>query len=259
MQQMIWRWKAWRSAKLFGMYCFSQFFTVLSQFRKWRKTYFWRNFYKIYWNGANNIPLKSYGKCETFSCWWFSLILSRFQVRRDHSFCLYRETDSSKMHRVKNLNFSARVPKLHSVFHVIFLLVGLHPLLVTLHPFTGIEQVIYRWKAAVNMQLSRINRFFILATILKVFHLKFIHYGSRTSCCFHVELLSRIFICNFSPIRRCCTNDIPFVQTSLTMYFLTFSDRGLELTKTKNLDLAFLFIFLILNTHHVVHELFPFL
>ena len=59
-------------------------------------------------------------------------------------FCLYRETYSSKMHRVKNLNFSARVPKLHSVFHVIFLLVGLHPLLVALHPLTGIEQVIYQ-------------------------------------------------------------------------------------------------------------------
>ena len=80
MQQMIWRWKAWTNAKLFGMYCFSQFFTVLSQFRKWRKTYFRRNFYKLYRNGANNIPLKSYGKCETFSCWWFSLIPSRFQV-----------------------------------------------------------------------------------------------------------------------------------------------------------------------------------
>ena len=77
---MIWRWKAWTNAKLFGMYFFSQFFTILSQFRKWRKMYFHRNFYKLYRNGANNIPLKSYGKCKTFSCWWFSLIPSRFQV-----------------------------------------------------------------------------------------------------------------------------------------------------------------------------------
>ena len=66
--------------EFFGIYCFSQFFTVLSQFRKWRKMYFRRNLYKLYQNGANNIPLKSYGKCETFSCWWFSLIPSRFQV-----------------------------------------------------------------------------------------------------------------------------------------------------------------------------------
>ena len=80
MQQMIWRWKASTSAKLFGMYCFTQFFTVLSQFQKWRKMYFRRNFYKLYRNEANDIPLKSYGKCETFSCWWFSLIPSRFQV-----------------------------------------------------------------------------------------------------------------------------------------------------------------------------------
>ena len=80
MQQMIWRWKAWTNAKLFGMYCFSQFFTVWSQFRKWQKTYFRCNFYKLYRNAANNIPLKSYGKCETFSCWYFSMISSRFQV-----------------------------------------------------------------------------------------------------------------------------------------------------------------------------------
>ena len=78
-----------------------------------------------------------------------------------------------------------------------FLLVDLHPLLVALHPLTGIEQVIYRWKAAVNTQLSRVDHFFILATILKVFHLKFIQRSSWTSCCFHVELLWRIFVCNF--------------------------------------------------------------
>ena len=77
---MIWRWKGWTNAKRFVIYCFSQFFTVLSQFWKWRNTYFCRNFYKLYRNWANNIPLKSYGKCKTFSCWQFSLIPSRFQV-----------------------------------------------------------------------------------------------------------------------------------------------------------------------------------
>ena len=77
---MIRRWKAWTNAKLFGMYCFSQFFMVLSKFRKWRKMYFCHILYKLYRNGANNIPLKSYGKCETYSCWWFSLIPSDFQV-----------------------------------------------------------------------------------------------------------------------------------------------------------------------------------
>ena len=80
MQQMIWCWKAWTNAKLFGMYCFSQFFMVLSQFRKWKKMYFHHNFYELYRNWANNIPLKSYRKCETFSCWWFSPIPSRFHV-----------------------------------------------------------------------------------------------------------------------------------------------------------------------------------
>ena len=71
------------------------------------------------------------------------------------------------MHRVKNLNFSMRLPELHSIFHVLFLPVDLHPHTGTL---TGIEQVIYRWKAAVNTQLSRVDRYFILATILKLFH-----------------------------------------------------------------------------------------
>ena len=86
-------------------------------------------------------------------------------------FRLYRETDSLKMHRVKNLNFTL-------FFHVLSLLVALHALLVALHPLTRIEEVIYRWKAVVNTQLSRINRFFILVMVLKVFHLKFIQRSS---------------------------------------------------------------------------------
>ena len=79
-------------------------------------------------------------------------------------------------------------------FSRVFLLVALHPLTGTL---TGIKQVMYQWKADVNTQLSRVDLFLILATILKVFHLKLIHYSSRTSCCFHVELLSRIFVYDF--------------------------------------------------------------
>ena len=159
MQQMIWRWKAWTNAKLFGMYCFSQFFTVLSQFRKWRKTYFRHNFYKLYRNWTNNILLKSYGKCETFSCWWFSLIPSRFQVisKMARSFILPLSRNRfSKNALREDMNFPVRLHELHSVFHVLFLLVALHPI-------TGIDQVIYRWKAAVNTQLSRVEHFFILA------------------------------------------------------------------------------------------------
>ena len=107
----------------------------------------------------------------------------------------------------------AVLPELHSVFHVLFLLVALHSL-------TGIKQVIYRWKAAINTQLFRVDHFFILATVLKVFLVKFIQCSSWTSCCFHVGLLWHIFVCNF-PIhfRQCYTNDILFVQTSLTIFF----------------------------------------
>ena len=47
---------------------------------KMEKMYFRRNFYELFRNWVNNIPLNSYRKCETFSCWWFSLISSRFQV-----------------------------------------------------------------------------------------------------------------------------------------------------------------------------------
>ena len=135
---------------------------------------------------------------------------------------LYRETDSSKMHRMKNLNFSACLLELHSVFHVLFLLVDLHPLLVALHPLTGIEQVIYRWKAAVNTQLSHVDHFFILATILKVFHLKFIHCSSWTSYCFHVELLWRIFVCNFLIHFVSVTQMIFFLYKPLSQYFFNF-------------------------------------
>ena len=36
---------------------------------------------------------------------------------------------------------------------------------VTPKPLTGIEQMIYRWKAVENSQLSCVDQFFILATI----------------------------------------------------------------------------------------------
>ena len=162
MQQMIRRWKAWRNAELFGIHCFSQFLTVLSQFWKWLKMYFCRNFYKLYRNGANNIPLKSYEKRETFSCWWFSLIPSRFQVisKMAGSFVLplsrNRLFENAPREELELLGMSTWTSLWF--FHVLFLLIALHPL-------TGIEQVIYRWKAAVNTQLSRVDRFFILATV----------------------------------------------------------------------------------------------
>ena len=92
---------------------------------------------------------------------------------------------------------SQRVCLNFTMFFTCFFLVDLHPLQVALHPFTRIEQVIYRWKAAVNTQVSHVYYLFILAMILKVFHLKFIQRSSWTSCCFHVELLWCIFVCNF--------------------------------------------------------------
>lgn len=98
------------------------------------------------------------------------------------------------MHRMKYLNFSVWNLELHFVFQVLFLPVALHPRTGTL---TGIEQVIYRWKAAVDTQLSRVDHVFMLATVLKVFHLKFIQCSSWTSSCFRVELPWRIFVCNF--------------------------------------------------------------
>ena len=227
MQQMIWRWKAWTNAKLFGIYCFSQFLTVLSQFWKWLKTYFRRNFYKLYRNGANNIPLKSYGKCETFSCWWFSLIPSRFQVisKTARSFVLplsrKRFFENAPREELELLGMSTWTSL---CFSRVFFLVALHPL-------TGIEQVIYRWKVVVNTQLSRVDHFFILATILKVFHLKFIQCSSWTSCCFHVELLWRIFVCNFLIHSSVLHKWYSFCTNLSHNIFLTFSDRGLELTQ----------------------------
>ena len=128
MQQMMRRWKAWANAKRFRIYCFSQFRIVLSQIWKWLKTYVWHNFYILYRNRANNIPLKSYKKCETFSYWWFSLIPSRFEVisKTMRSFVLPLSRNRFfEMLRVKNLNFLACLLELHSVFHMLFLLVYL--------------------------------------------------------------------------------------------------------------------------------------
>ena len=138
--------------RFFYMYCFSQFFTVLSQFQKWWKMYFCRNFYKLYRNGANNIPLKSYGKCETFSSWWFSLIPRCFQVisKTVRSFVLpllqnrfFKNASCEVLELLWRfcLNFTL-------FFTCFFLLVALHSLARTL---TGIKQVIHRWKAAINI------------------------------------------------------------------------------------------------------------
>ena len=143
MQPMIWLWKAWRKAKLFGIYCFSQFLTVLSQFSKWLKTYFCRNFYKLYRNGANNISMKSYRKCETFSCWWFSLIPSRFQVisKMARSFVLPLSRNRLFENAPREeLNFCGSSAWTSLCFFTsFFLLVALHSLTGTL---TGIKQVI---------------------------------------------------------------------------------------------------------------------
>ena len=152
------------------------------------------------------------------------------------------------MHRVKNLNFISTSTWTSLCFFTCYFL------LVALHPLTGIEQVIYRWKAAVNTQLFCLDHFFHTRDGLKDFHLKFIQCSSWTSCCFHVELLWRIFICNFSPIRRCYTNDIPFCTNPPHNIFLTFSDRGLELIAIKKLDLAFLFIFLTHKNGWEIHS-----
>ena len=159
------------------------------------KMYFCRNFYKFDRNGANNIPLKSYGKCETFPCWWFSMIPSRFQVISKMARSFVLPLSQNRFFK----NAPREEPELLGMstwtslcFSRAFLSVAFHPLPGTL---IGIEQVIYRWKADVNTQLYRVDHFFILATILKVFHLKFIHYSSRTSCYFHAELLWCIFTC----------------------------------------------------------------
>ena len=122
----------------------------------------------------------------------------------------------------EDLNFSACLLELHSVFHVLFLLVVLHALLVALHPLTGIEQVIYQWKAALNTQLSRVDHFFILATILKVFHLIFIQCRRWTSCCFYVELLWSIFHFYFFIHFFSVTQMVFLLYNPLSQYFFNF-------------------------------------
>ena len=104
---------------------------------------------------------------------------------------------------------------------------------ITPQPLTRIEQMIYRWKAAINTQLSRVDRFFILATILKVFQLKFIHYNSQTSCCFHVELLWHILVCNFLIHSSVLHKWYSFCRNLSHKNFWTFSGRALELRSMK--------------------------
>ena len=163
---MIWRWKDWASKKLFGMYYFSKFFMVLSQFRKWRKTYFRRNFYKLYQNGANNIPLKSYGKCETFSCWWFSLIPSRFQVITKMARSFVLPLSRNRFFE----NAPREEPELPSACSWTSLCFWSAIFSITPQPNTRIEQIVYWWKVVENTQVFRVDHFFILATIHNIFY-----------------------------------------------------------------------------------------
>ena len=74
--------------------------------------------------------------------------------------------------------------------------------------------------------------FLILATILKVFHLKFIQCSWWTSCCFHVELLWHIFVCTFLIHSSVLPKWYSFDTNLSHNNFLTFSDQGLELITT---------------------------
>ena len=137
--------------------------------------YFCRNFYKLHRNEANNILLKSYGKYKTFSCWWFSLNPSHFQVILETSRSLILPLSRNRFVE----NALREVLELRWQFCLNFTLFFTYFfLLVALHSLTGIKQVIYRWKAVVNTQLSRVDHFFILATVLNVFHVKFIQCSS---------------------------------------------------------------------------------
>ena len=121
---------------------------------------------------------------------WFLAVFKQFRKRRDHSFCLYHETDSSKMQRVKNLNFSACLLELHSVFSCAFF--------TRSSPSTH-----WNWASDIPMESYCKHATFPCWSFFHTrdgfinFHLKFIQCSSWTSCCFHVKLLWRIFVCNF--------------------------------------------------------------
>ena len=104
------------------------------------------------------------------------------------------------------------------------------------------------------MQLSLVGHFFILATVLKVFHLKFIHYSSRTSCCFHVEILWHIFICNIL-IHSLVLHKWYFFCTNLSHNNVFRFLRPRTWTyNNKTFSLCFFILFFIQNAHRVVCE-----
>jgi hypothetical protein len=155
--------------------------------------YIRRNFYKLWRNGANNIPLKSYGKCETFSCWWFSLIPSRFQVisKTARSFFLplsrNRFFENAPREELELLGMSTWTSLCFS-----------RAFFPRICPSTH-----QNWASDIPMESCCKHAtfpcwsFFHTRDGFKSFYLKFIQCSSWTSCCFHVELLWRIFVCNF--------------------------------------------------------------
>ena len=112
---------------------------------KMAKMYFQRILYKLYRNGTNNILLKSYGKCKTFSYWQFSLIPNHFQVfsKTTRSFVLplSRNWFFENAPR-EEADLLGMKPWTSLCFSRAFFPVALHPLIIALHPLTGIKQVI---------------------------------------------------------------------------------------------------------------------
>ena len=100
-----------------------------------------------------------------FSCWWFSVIPSRFHVISKMARSFVLPLSRNRFFE----NAPREEPKLLGMSTWTSLCFSRAFLLVAVHPLTGIEHVMYRWKAAVNTQLFRVDHFFILATVLKKF------------------------------------------------------------------------------------------
>ena len=106
-----------------------------------------------------------------------------------------------------------------TLFFTCFFLIALHPLLVTLHPLIGIEQVIYQWKAAETRNFPVLIIFSYSRRFLKFFIWYSFSVVDELPVVFTLKFGDVFFICNFLIHSSSFTQMVFLLYKPLSQFF----------------------------------------